>query len=218
MILAGLLMWNISTVLSDQNLRTKDGKAVILRNDGTWVYDTIATNPKTNTSPCDFRNSHWGDARASVKSVEAGDPLVDKDDILIYECRLANMDAGAAYIFVDNKLVRGKYMLRNPHTNNNDYIADYMTLLDLLKRKYGEPNEDKTIWKDDLYKNDATRWGMAVATGGMIKYAKWRTHDTNVILMIMGDNYSITLGIEYGSVELQDLEREKKEGNILDDL
>lgn len=59
---------------------------------------------------------------------------------------------------------------------------------------------------------------MAVSCGHLVSFNAWVTPDTNVNLGIFGDNYEVSLYIDYVRVELGRLETEAKEAAALDDL
>lgn len=187
---------------------TTDGKSVLLHKDGKWEFNKKVEK----TSGYSFRKTNWGMSKSQVKGKEEGKILRD-DDVLAYEGNVAGLDTLIAYIFVDNKLVRAKYIFTEKHSNRNDYITDYSSIQKILNKKYGEPADDKTYWKNDLYKDDYQDWGMALAVGHLYKYSNWKISDTEVWLSITGDNYQISHSAEYSSVKLAGLESAKSEEN-----
>ena len=165
-----------------------------------------------------FRKSEWGASKAQVKNDENLKLLQEDDNILAYQSTVLGLDALIGYIFTDNKLTRGKYIFQEKHSNKSDFISDYESLKRILTKKYGEPNEDKTIWKNDLYKDDYEDWGTAISIGHLLYYATWETEKSEITLMLSGENYKIDLLIEFGSVELKDYEEKVKEKKALDDF
>jgi len=69
-----------------------------------------------------------------------------------------------------------------------------------------------------LYKDDYQRWGFAVSIGHLGYYAMWKTLQTSIVILLQGDNYDITLGIEYMSEELKELEEREKEKELLENF
>ena len=61
-------------------------------------------------------------------------------------------------------------------------------------------------------------WGTAVAIGHLSQYTIWKLEDTQLILLLTGDNYEISLGIDYASLKFGILEEKKNEEKALDDL
>jgi len=97
------------------------------------------------------------------------------------------------------------------HSNKSDFIQDYNNFNEILKKKYGEPLEDKRFWKNDLYKDDYSHWGMAISLGHLALYSKWETPHTAIISMLAGENFDIKCGVEYSSKKLKNLEEKSKE-------
>jgi len=163
----------------------------------------------------DFRKVTWGSSPEAVKAAETGKPKhsIDRDgkSLLIYTDTVSGLDCEVLYIFVSEKLVRAKYVVTATHSNKTAYLADFDTLLTGLKNKYGPPKKDDTFWKNDLYKEDPSNWGLAVAVGHLSKYTGWETSRSSIILVLTGDNYTIDLEIEYSSQELGSLEKKQKD-------
>ena len=167
----------------------------------------------------DFRQADYGMTIEQVKASEQGVEWIDYSaDIVGFKTKLAGLDALCGYVFVDDQFVRGTYVITEKHSNKTTYLSDYKTLTGLLQKKYGEPAKDETIWLNDLYKNMPSRHGMAVAVGHLSKYAQWATEDTDITALLTGDNYKITLKLEYKSSDLGAMEAQKKEQETLDAL
>lgn len=115
------------------------------------------------------------------------------------------------YYFADNKLVRGAYIFRNEHINNNQYIDDFETVKKSLTEKYGKPQKDEQVWSGgDLFKNDPSVWGTAVAVGNLQYGAVWTLNDTQIALWLSGDNLKIQHVLGYKSTKPEHLELMKK--------
>lgn len=213
---------------------TDDGRRVALRVDGSWEFaadvtdELLAEATGESSQPAekkpaagdeyDFRKARWGMSKKKVKATEKGKPAFEEGNLLGYKASVAGKDALAGYIFAGDVLVRSAYLFDIKHTNDTDYITDYKELKKLLTEKYGKPSRDEVIWKDDLYRDKPSKWGMAVATGGLIYFAEWKTGRTEVFLSLMGDNFDIKLKVEYSSNELQKIEEEEKKKKNLSDL
>jgi len=175
-----------------------NGSIVELRDDGTWVRIT-AREP----SEGDFRGIPWGASRQEVRAKEAQGAMHDTDELLVYPQRLSDMDAEAVYIFVADRLVRAKYMFREEFSNENRYIDAYLRVKSLFAGKYGEPVEDSTIWRNDLYRDDPDDWGKAVERGDLSFLTSWATPETQLALLLLGNNFESSLVVEYESVRLK---------------
>ena len=161
-----------------------------------------------------FRGASWGMSKAQIKAKEPGEPKIKTDDIICYEGSVAGMDTLIAYIFVKDKLVRAKYLFSMSHSNKNDYISDYHNLKEALTKKYDQPKEEKAEWRNDLYERNYSDWGFAVSLGHLFYYSQWGTQDTDVVLKLYGENYVISLDIQYSSQDLKKLEEWAKEKKI----
>jgi len=209
-----LLLPNLS--YGQKTAITEDGERVILKDDGTWELIKEESKPKSET---DFRKASWGMSREQIKALENNLKItMEKEEYLGYQTQIAGLDCNLIYFFTNNKLVRGRYFFTEPHSNRNDYILDYTTLKKLLEKKYGEASEDEQIWKNDLYKDDYDQWGFAVCVGHLVYYAKWETDITIIYLSLNGENYEISLMIEYQSKQLKSLEEQEWKKDTLDEL
>jgi hypothetical protein len=75
--------------------------------------------------------------------------------------------------------------------------------------KYGNPYDEKEYWSDDLYKDDYSKYGFAVSLGHLSYTTEWRSPTTIIFAWLDGDNYKISHGVQYSSIELESLEKEQ---------
>lgn len=87
-----------------------------------------------------------------------------------------------------------------------------------MTKKYGKPDLDKIVWKNDLFKDNKQDWGTAISVGHLVYGAEWNTPTTQIIMMLHGDNYKITLIIGYYSKELKEWAKRIKEKETSKDL
>ena len=199
-------------VLANQIAITENGKKVLLKNDGTWKY--VKSKPKKERL-YDFRKTTWGMGKIQVKKTEKGKIVKEDEDLLAYQGTVGGFDCLILYIFAEGKLVRAKYVFTETHSNQNDYISDFNTLKEILTKKYGKPDDDSHIWKNDLYKDDYQEWGLAISIGHLVYQAIWEISETKIFLTLSGENYKIWLEIEYQSKKLKKLEQKAKEKKSL---
>jgi len=178
-----------------------------------WIGEQIAQVNKPN-----FREVSWGMTKAQVKAIEKGRSRGEQrsDDglnFLAYEGKAGGLDCLVGYYFAENQLIQGSYIFIEKHANRTMFIDDFRTTKKALTQKYGKPMEDKTYWQDDLYKDDASDWGMAVAVGHLQFETIWDTPQTEIRLRLTGDNYKMKHLIAYNSKSRkhQDLKKEAKE-------
>lgn len=165
-----------------------------------------------------FRRSRWGDGRAAVVESEPIEPADETDVYVAYITQVAGLDCAAFFTFAQDQLVHGFYTIREEHSEPQASLNDYQRLGELLQTKYGDPVYDQIVWNNTLYQDEPSEWGMAVSVGHMRMFSQWQSKTTDVELLLVGDNYQVTLAINYRSRELVSLEDARKEQLALDDL
>lgn len=160
----------------------------------------------------DFRNATWGMSPSQVKSSETSKLIKETSDFLKYQTTLAGYDVDAIYFFASDKLTRANYVLKVTYLKVNEYVYDYDTLNELLKKKYGQPLEDKEQWNSkSIYKNDKSYWGNQIYYGVLILYSIYTTSDSKIKIILSSQDNKITNQIQYSSTnaELKRLEENK---------
>lgn len=216
---AGVLMLMVGTVavFSEQGGVADDGRKVLLKDDGTWVYVVEEATPAEDQR--DFRGASWGMSKPQVMASEGDSPVQESDDKLLYERSIGAMGCVVLYTFTAGRLSSGSYIFTVSHSNSNDYIDDYASIEALLTEKYGvQEVADIQSWKNDLFKSRPQSWGTAVAAGHLDYISRRTTPRTDIGHMLHGDNYEITHGILYMSRELSGEARAADEKKRLDDL
>lgn len=163
-----------------------------------------------------FRKTKWGMSIAQVKSSEPLDVVKEDETLLGYKTTVIGKDVFIFYFFIDNQLARARYVLAKSHTNKNDFITDYNDFKEILTKKYGKPKQDKSFWKNDLYKDNYSDWGTAISIGHLVYLSSWDTQDTEINNMLMGDNFNISCMVEYRSNDLKEIEKKAQEKKALD--
>ena len=160
----------------------------------------------------DFRDAKFGMSPQEVRATEEdADWESSVEDALAFETKLAGYDVVAGYIFVDERFIRGAYIMAEEHQNHDEYLREFEHLNWLLTKKYGEPKDKKTKWIDDDWKDDL---GFALYQSDFSEYWEWETKTTLITHSIYGRDYIIIHRIDYESLEMSDVEEEK----VLDDL
>ena len=193
---------------------TDSGMAVWLAEDGTWV----AEEQTQILAKEGFRKSPWGASLCEVKAAEAQEPRQERDDYLDFEVKLGSFSCRAVFIFVGDKLVRGKYRILDDYQNPIKYLSVYDELRDSVSKKYGSVIEDKSYWLNDLYKSDYREWGMAVARGHLSKFALWETSESKITLGLLGERSNVSVVVEYAGKAFDGVEEAAKEASLLGDL
>lgn len=193
---------------------TESGLTVHLNEDGTW----IPAKSIEMQSVEGFRKISWGASPSEIKASEASEPHLAQDDYLDYEVRLGRFACLAVYVFVRGQFVRGKYLLLEDYQNLTSHLSDFEELKALVIKKYGAPIKDQTFWTNDLYKDDYSEWGMAVACGHLSKFTDWETAESKINLGLYGENFNVTVSVEYSGKAFESLEASVKEAELLGDL
>ncbi|MBN1546463.1 MAG: hypothetical protein JW902_07385 [Syntrophaceae bacterium] len=163
-----------------------------------------------------FRKSKWGMSIAEVKASEPLEVAKEDENFLAYKTSVIGKDVFVAYFFVDNQLTRARYVLADSHSNKNDFIIDYEDFKKILIKKYGNPVQDESIWRNDLYKDDYSDWGTAISIGHLIYFSNWKTKDTGISILLSGENYDISCIIEYSSTNFKETEKKAQEKKALE--
>ncbi len=163
-----------------------------------------------------FRKTKWGMSIAQVKSSEPLEASEESENILGYKTQVLGKNVLVAYFFIDNQLVRTRYILVDSHTNKNDFITDYNDFKEILTKKYGKPKEDESYWKNDLYKDNHSHWGTAISMGHLVYISNWETKDTEINNILTGENFNISCIVEYSSKNLEELEKKAQEKKNLE--
>lgn len=172
-----------------------------------YLYSLIVKGipPKEN----DFRVAKWGESKSSVMKKENKADQAGIDKLYLFNDYVAGRECEVAYIFTDDQLSMAKYIFHPSHTNKNDFINDYEELVNLLTQKYGSPRYNAPEWHNSLYQKDYDQYGFAVSLGHLSYSAGWFGDLTDVTVALFGENYKISLIIQYTSNKY----KEKKERN-----
>ena len=214
-----------SLIIAQEKATTSDGREVILHSNGTWEY-AERTPSAVDWDRTDFRNTRWGMSKDQVKAVEVSELGQEINDLggtigidaLGYKTRLLNLDTLILYVFANDKLVRAQYRIVETHSNKNDYIDDHSLVKQAIRGKYGDPDRDDNIWKNDLYKDDRQQFGFAVGYGHLVYVAQWKTDHTSITQVLQGENFEIEHVVEYGSAVHGHLEEELKKKKAKNEL
>jgi hypothetical protein len=162
--------------------------------------------PAQAEKTADFRKVFWGMSRDQVKALEPSKLSSEKEGTLIYHADLPEFGKVViGYSFAEGKLVIAVYVSEEKHTNANLYIDDYDKIKGILTAKYGKPDADELLWKNELFKDQPDHWGMAVSAGHLLYQARWKTKTTEILEKLQGDNYDVNLLVKYSSIKLSGL-------------
>ena len=103
----------------------------------------------------DFRKMNWGQSVEDLKKAYPEEQFFktnsDGFDVQTHSGTLAGIDVQIMYMFQDNKLYSGVYVFKNIGKDTQLNLNDYITISNILKKKYTIKNEDVWFnlrWKD----------------------------------------------------------------------
>ena len=182
-------------------------------------YTTLSITAKQHDNEkTDIRVAKWGDSKKDIINKEGKDNLSTNPDVYMFEDKIAGFPCIVGYVFVDDKLTMLKYILTQKHSNSNDFIDDYNKLVDLLSKKYGEPYFNMPTWKNTLFKNEPSSYGLAISAGHLEYNAAWDLPKEKIDVFLDGENYDINFVIQYVSKQYQNAKKEKQEKDALEML
>jgi len=141
----------------------------------------------------------WGMGPKDIISV-FGSPLVEEKalgrDILMYRKRVMGLDCSVVYTFYQGKLDQAKYSFKENYQDLNQHIMEYNRIQKALVQAYGNAADDKVVWHNEQLRPSAAYWGRAVSMGHLEYTSRWNTSDSNIQLLLTGDNKSVALQIK----------------------
>lgn len=158
-----------------------------------------------------FLKMHWETNQETVRSVATGTLRRDGVDKLVYSREVGGHAVLEGYQFQGSKLVRGQCALlqKQVHSTSEfiDYYAHTKTAVSAI---YGMPEDDKTVWVDDLYRALPEYWGVAVMIGHLEYSVTWRTTEGTITIELTGDRHS-RLTVEYRSQNFSGQEEARRD-------
>lgn len=175
----------------------------------TEIATETESSTESVTSAFTFRGYDWGTSLDEIKQKEVTSDMVENVDyglldnkLFILNREVSSYDASIVFEFdSNNKLISGGYALTEEHTDDNGYYDDFIDLTKLYTKKYGEPQEND-VWKNDLYKDDKSKWGFAAACGHVSFFRYWKADDgSEIYILLRGDNFETSTTILYKQPE-----------------
>jgi hypothetical protein len=205
---------------SKEDLNISYCKAHLKRDNPQSIADNEIKHLNINDK-CRFRKVHFGITIDSCKDIETASFGEESElkglKLVTYSTSVFDLNAILVYIFAKDTLTRAKYSFTDSYVSQNNYIKDYLAIKEKLTEKYGKPLKDEKIWIDDLYKDNPNDYGMAVSAGHLVYYAKYDLDCMNITVLLKGENFKISISVEYSSNKYNSLEDKVKKDAEKDD-
>lgn len=157
-----------------------------------------------------FRQVFWGVNKEHVLKLEgkpSSQEFMDGLEIIGYQQKVAGMKCKIEYIFKEDKLIRAKYVFLEQHKYKNQYIADYKKAKDFIIKNIELSSVDNINWLNSLYKEDYSKWGLAISLGHLEYVSLWSTPETDIMLKLYGENNKILIEVEYSGNKFKDVKK-----------
>lgn len=166
------------------------------------------TKNVTKAQRYNFRKTNWGMSQEQVRYL---DEIVDKgtdrsgNTYLVARDTIISLPSRAMYYFsLDGELIGGGYIFEISHPGQkNEFIYDFNRLQRYLTNKYGSPNKERVLWKDEQAQKsyNSDHWGQAISDGVLTLYARWQNTETTIELFLQGNEGEMSPIILYKSKE-----------------
>ena len=163
-----------------------------------------------------FRHTNWGMSPEEVIASETMAPIEKDEKMIKYKTQILDKNVELLYVFAQNKLIGASYKLDENYLNSERFIQTYTRFKEELIKKYGQPAKEITHWKNDAFKSDRSRWGIALSLGYLEYFTFWETPGTTVSCGLKENNYYVLCSVEYWSMEFSSLLDKNKNGDKTD--
>ena len=160
-----------------------------------------------------FRHTNWGMTPEEVIASETIAPIEKDKTMIKYNTQILDKNVELLYLFAQNKLIGASYKLDENYLNSERFIKAYTRFKGELLKKYGLPTKEITQWKNDAFKSDRNKWGIALSLGYLEYFTFWEAPGTTVSCGLKEKNFYVLCSIEYWSMELSNLLDKNKNGD-----
>jgi hypothetical protein len=153
-----------------------------------------------------FRDTRWGMSKRQVAELEGEISHLEKSyglEIVRYQKKVLDLKCSIEFMFAGNRLIKAKYIFLEQHKHKSQYIGDYKKIKDWLTEIHGMPKGSNVTWRNDLYKEDYSNWGLAVSLGHLEYSSLWKNQEIEIFLTLSGDNNKLSLKAEYKGLRIR---------------
>jgi len=153
-----------------------------------------------------FRDTRWGMSKNQVAELEGKISHLEKSyglEIIRYRKKVLDLECSIEFIFAGNKLIKAKYVFLEQHKHKSQHIGDYKKIKDWLTEMHGMPKGSNVTWRDDFFKEDYSKWGIAVSLGHLEYSSLWKNQEMEIFLTLSRDNNKLSLRAEYKGLRIR---------------
>jgi hypothetical protein len=153
-----------------------------------------------------FRDTRWGMSKRQVAELEGEISHLEKSyglEIVRYQKKVLDLKCSIEFMFAGNRLIKAKYIFLEQHKHKSQYIGDYKKIKDWLTEMHGMPKGSNVTWRNDLYKEDYSNWGLAVSLGHLEYSSLWKNQEIEIFLTLSGGNNKLSLEAEYKGLRIR---------------
>jgi hypothetical protein len=161
-----------------------------------------------------YKNAKWGMSKEQVKKSFPDMTFKEEGELCLFLSEIAEEDVIIFFSFLNDKLYKVIVSFDIKTMNKKNYIQKYNKFQGLLIKKYGEPKRNVRRGSSNEYIDDAT----AISMGEGTYFTTWALPETNISLILGGDNFDLKLVIYYSCRKLEQEKEKEKKSKTLDDL
>ena len=153
-----------------------------------------------------FRDTRLGMSKKQVAELEGEISHLEKSyglEVIRYQKKVLDLECSIQFMFAGNRLIKAKYIFLEQHKHKSQYIGDYKKIKDWLTEIHGMPKGSNVTWRNDLYKEDYSSWGLAVSLGHLEYSYLWKNQEIEIFLTLSGDNNRLSLQAEYKGLRIR---------------
>ena len=153
-----------------------------------------------------FRDTRWGMSKKQVAELEGEISHLEKSyglEVIRYQKKVLDLECSIQFMFAGNRLIKAKYIFLEQHKHKSQYIGDYKKIKDWLTEIHGMPKGSNVTWRNDLYKEDYSNWGLAVGLGHLEYSSLWKNQEIEIFLTLSGNNNELSLEAEYKGLRIR---------------
>ncbi len=135
-----------------------------------------------------FRGASWHMTIEEVKASETANLREETESGLLYSDVIVGCDCLVIFSFTEQGLQGAGYII-----DNDDIVADvvaYEKLKELLKKKYGDPKQDRMEQQypeKQLQLETYGEWAKAIASGQVKLICSWENENTSIVILCTED-------------------------------